>query len=72
MDEEDQKDIIRKVKTSGADDSSDGEDDDFEDEEDEGFGEEGKENKEEKDLDEGFDNENSYVVKYKYDENSYT
>ena len=78
MDEEDQKDIIKKIKTSGADDGSDDDssdnddedfDFDFEDEEDEGFGEE---NKEKKDLDEGFDNENYYVVKYKYDENSYT
>jgi hypothetical protein len=57
MDEEDQKDIIRKVKTSGADDGSDddGEDDDFdfEDEEDEDFGEEEKDKEgEEEDLDE--------------------
>ena len=76
MDEEDQKDIIRKVKTSGAekDDDSLEKDVDAEiDKEEDGFGDESsEENKEEKDLDEGFDNENYYVVKYKYDENSYT
>lgn len=60
MDEKDQKDIIKKVRMSGADDGSDddGEDDDFdfEDGEDEDFGEEekDKEGEEEEDLDEGF------------------
>tara|TARA_Y100000389_G_C17443806_1_gene510334 strand:- start:915 stop:2321 length:1407 start_codon:yes stop_codon:yes gene_type:complete len=78
MDEEDQKDIIRKVKTSGADDDNDDIDKDLDIDSEEPKDEEGDsfedevEEIEEKDLDEGFDNENYYVVKYKYDENSYT